>query len=441
MSRLPALSPGAAEAPTPTGDLRLQGHRRAIARTAWTIAAVLSLAVTASSIPIDLRLLQTVCTTASCIDSEQLTAVGAHSLQQLGISVGTYAVLSLGLTLLTTCAWFGVALVLVWRRSDEWMTLLAALMLVYQGSNNLVNPVQQVSGFWQFPAQVQGYLAFVLVFLTLLLFPDGRFRPRWTPWLFAIWVVTLWLGNFGPLPQALLPFFLLLWAGLLLSLLIIQVYRYRRVSTPVQRQQTKWVVLGVGTVLIFEAVASILQTPLFPSISAQGTLSALLLAYGTFVIPVLIPLSIGLAILRFRLWDVDVLINRALVYGLLTGVLVALYAGLIIGLESLIGIVAGTANKPIALVLSTLVIAALFQPLRTRVQSVIDRRFFRTKYDAARALEAFSSALRQEIDLEQLQAQLLSVVVETMQPAQVSMWLRDAPRHPQGSSLPPNSVL
>ena len=321
------------------------------------------------------------------------------------------------------------------------MTLLAALMLVYQGSNNLVNPVQQVSGFWQFPAQVQGYLAFVLVFLTLLLFPDGRFRPRCTPWLFAIWVVTLWLGNFGPLPQALLPFFLLLWAGLLLSLLIIQVYRYRRVSTPVQRQQTKWVVLGVGTVLIFEAVASILQTPLFPSISAQGALSALLLAYGTFVIPVLIPLSIGLAILRYRLWDVDVLINRTLVYGLLSGVLAALYAGSIIGLDSLFGIVAGSANKPIALVLSTLVIAALFQPLRKSVQSVIDRRFFRTKYDAARALETFSSTLRQEIEVEQLQAQLLSVVVETMQPAQVSLWLRDVPRHPQGSSLSSDTRL
>jgi hypothetical protein len=320
------------------------------------------------------------------------------------------------------------------------MALLAALMLVYQGSNVLVNPVQQVSGFWQFPAEVQGYLAFVLVFLTLLLFPDGRFRPRWTPWLLALWVVTLWFGYFGTAPQALLPFFLLLWAGLLLSLLVLQVYRYRRVSTPVQRQQTKWVVLGVGTVLIFEAVASILQTPVFPSISAQGTLSALLLAYGTFVIPVLIPLSLGLAILRYRLWDVDVLINRALVYGVLTGILALLYAGLIIGLESLFGVVAGTANKPIALVLSTLVIAALFQPLRRSIQSVIDRRFFRTKYDAARTLETFSSALRQETNLAQLQTQLLSVVVETMQPAQVSLWLRDTPR-PQESGLPPDTAL
>ena len=441
MSRLPALSSGGAEVPTTTGDLPLQGHRLAFARTAWAIAAVLSLAVTASSIPIDLRLLQTICTGASCIDSEQLTAVGAHSLQQLGISVGTYAVLSLCLTLLTTGVWFGVALVLLWRRSDEWIALLAALMLVYQGSNALVNPVQQVSGFWQFPAQVQGYLAFVLVFLTLLLFPDGHFRPRWTPWLFVLWVVALWFGYFSTGPQALLLFFLLLWAGLLLSLLILQVYRYRRVSTPVQRQQTKWVVLGVGAVLLFEVVASILQTPLFPSIGAQGTLSGLLLAYGTFVIPVLIPLSIGLAILRYRLWDVDLLINRTLVYGLLSGVLAALYAGLIIGLESLIGIVAGSANAPIALVLSTLVIAAIFQRLRASVQSVIDRRFFRTKYDAARALEAFSSALSQEIDLEQMQAQLLSVVVETMQPAQVSLWLRDVPRHAQGSGLPPDTGL
>ena len=384
------------------------------------------------SIPIDLRLLQTICAGASCIDSEQLTAAGAHSLQQLGLSVGTYAILSLSFTLLSTGIWFGVALVLFWRRSDEWMALLAALMLVLQGSNTLVNQVQQVSFFWQFPALILGYASFVLLFLALLLFPDGHFRPRWTRWLFAVWVVAIWFGYFGNWPQALLPFFLLLWAGLLLSLLIIQVYRYRRVSTPVQRQQTKWVVLGVGVVVLFEVADSVLTSVLFPSLSEPGSLFGLLIAFGIFFIPVLIPLSIGLAILRYRLWDVDVLINRALVYGLLTGVLAALYAGLIIGLESLIGRVTGTANRPIALVISTLVIAALFQPVRRRVQSVIDRRFYRMKYDAAKTLEAFNATLSQEIDLEQLQAQLLSVVVETMHPAQVSLWLREGERPPHG---------
>jgi hypothetical protein len=150
---------------------------------------------------------------------------------------------------------------------------------------------------------------------------------------------------------------------------------------------------------------------------------------GVYGFLLLIPISIAIAILRSRLYDIDTIINKALVYGLLTTLLAAVYAGLIIGLESLAGVITRQGSQqPVALVVSTLVIYILFQPLRSRIQSIIDRRFYRRKYDAARVLAAFSATLRNEVDLEQLSDQLVAVVQETMQPTHVSLWLRPPER-------------
>jgi hypothetical protein len=142
----------------------------------------------------------------------------------------------------------------------------------------------------------------------------------------------------------------------------------------------------------------------------------------------LIAIFIAIAVLRARLWDIDTLINKALVYGSLTALLAAVYAGLIIGLESLVGLISGQSTQPLVLVVSTLAIYALFQPLRRRIQNIIDRRFYRRKYDAARTLEAFSATLRQEVDLSTLSEHLVAVVQETMQPAHISLWVRKPER-------------
>jgi hypothetical protein len=160
------------------------------------------------------------------------------------------------------------------------------------------------------------------------------------------------------------------------------------------------------------------------------------LGYG-FVL--LLPISIAIAILRSRLYDIDVIINRTLVYGSLTGILGALYAGLIFGLESLVGLFTRYTAQPVVLVISTLAIAALVVPLRQRIQALIDRRFYRRKYDAEKVLAAFSETLRNEVDLSHLREQVLAVVQETMQPAQLSLWLRSAEKPATEMSHYPDS--
>jgi hypothetical protein len=144
-----------------------------------------------------------------------------------------------------------------------------------------------------------------------------------------------------------------------------------------------------------------------------------------FFIPIFIPFAFGVAILRYRLWDIDIIINRTLVYGTLTATLASVYFLLIIALQFLVRSLTGLVSQsPIVIVASILAIAALFQPLRRRIQAIIDRRFYRHKYDAAKTFEAFSATLRNEVDLSQLREQLITVVEETMQPAYISLWLR-----------------
>src|SRR5439155_13375898 len=216
----------------------------------------------------------------------------------------------------------------------------------------------------------------------------------------------------------------MLYVSVLLSLVIAQVYRYRRVSTPVQRQQTKWVVYCFAVLILLAVGLWVIPQLIFPALRQPGSLFSSL---GTIVgdsLLVLIPISFGIAILRYRLYDIDILINRTLVYSTLTVLLATVYEVSVFTLQSLTGGLTLIRGNQLAIVASTLLIGVLFKPLHDRTRALIDRRFYRRKYDAARTLARFSTTIRDEVDLNQLGAKLIAVVEETMQPAHVSLWLR-----------------
>jgi hypothetical protein len=221
------------------------------------------------------------------------------------------------------------------------------------------------------------------------------------------------------------------------SCTLVQVYRYRRLYTPTQRQQTKWVVFSLAVASALAAVMNLLFL-IWPELSAPGSLVRLAGALGLALFWAPISLGVGIAILRSRLYDIDLLINRALVYGLLTAILGSLYAGGVLGGQRLVSALAGAhagvsePESPVSVALTTLLVVALFRPLRRRLQALIDRRFFRSKYDAAHAVAGFSATLRTEVNLHGLTDHLLGAIDDTMQPEHISLWLRPEQRGAPG---------
>ena len=284
-------------------------------------------------------------------------------------------------------------------------------------------------------------LIFIPTTFLLLLFPDGRLpSPRWRPvaWLAGLGIIGLVVGyalEAGPLgdfPQIANPYGVdnpivdiggvaagVVAIGSMVASALSVIVRARSAGR-VERQQIKWLAYGGAVVVVTIFLGGVIS--IWSASTSIGIISLALLG---------VPVCTGVAIVRYRLYDIDVIINRTLVYGLLTALLVVGYFGsilLLAGIGSLVFQVpfrALTGQKStLAVVASTLTIAALFNPLRRLIQGFVDRRFYRSKYDAARTLETFSAKLRDETNLEALRGDLVGLVRETMQPAHVSLWLR-----------------
>ena len=398
---------------TPPPNTTLRGRWLVIARVAWIMVAALAVGLFVASIPAYL---------SNVLSLGQATWMGAPVDAPAGLvfALDLVAVLA-SITSALVC--LVLAGVLFWRKSNDWMVIFVSSYLLAYGSV-MAGPLERAESFYPWWPSLAIDVIQPLFFTTptialFVLFPDGRFVPRWTRWL-ILFSIPLTLAMLYQPPS---------YAWALVGMIVIgamyaQIHRYRHVSTPPERQQTKWVLYGLLLWLLLMGMLSVpygFELALPPG----GPLPwwTLTTSTGWWLTLAIVPLSLSIAVLRYRLYEIDLIINRTLVYGALTVLLALIYFGGVTllqgGLRNLIG-----HESTLAVVATTLVIAALFNPLRRRIQSFIDRRFYRRKYDAAKTLEAFSAKLRDGRDLDVLNGELVGVVRETMQPAHTSLWLR-----------------
>jgi len=336
------------------------------------------------------------------------------------------------------------------RNPIGWIFCVLALLFEYSGcSDAYVAYGSQASGFLPGRAWIgwtsqwsTNALTPALIILCFLLFPTGSLpSARWRP---VVWVVVgvaaVHAASVALAPGPLVDFpienplgiesaralralaeasILVLVIPLMLLSVVSLFVRLRR-SSGAQRQQFKWFAYAAALLASDVVVSSVLAALSRVGVAAELVFSVIFIATLSGI-----PVAIGVAILKYRLYDIDVIINRTLVYGALTAMLAAVYFGGVATTQAIIRTLTGQEQQPqLAIVVSTLVIAALFNPLRRRIQHFIDRRFYRRKYDAIKILEAFSAKLRDETNIDALSSEVVGVVRETMQPAHVSVWLR-----------------
>jgi hypothetical protein len=395
-----------------------------VARVVWLVTAIVALGILVASIP------GYVLGASQGYFPSYVIAAPAWLVQVLSVA-GALALFAAALVCL------GLAGLLVWRKPGNRMALFLSFSLLAYG-------IVQAGPLERLDVLVPGSLAlatnvlepglFLWPTLALLaLFPTGQFVPPRTRWVLMLAVAATPLQLYISLQyQQLHPPPWLIWPTVTYLLLTVgagvyaQVFRYRHVSTPTERQQRRWAVSGLVLWMLLVILAG---APYYAVLSwPRGAalpwwIPALFPIWGLSLD--LVPLTLTVALLRFRLFDIDVLIRRTLVYGTLTAILGAVYAAGVLGAQSIVQALTGqTSQQPAFIVASTLLVATLFSPLRRRLQAVIDRRFYRRKYVAARTLAALGVTLRTEMNLAELSEQLVAVVQETMQPEHVALWLR-----------------
>jgi hypothetical protein len=364
-------------------------------------------------------------------------------LQDLGWAPALYAGYFITLDAVLVFTHILIAALIFWRRSDSSMAVLVAVTLVTVPLA-IVEALEVAGPPWEFVTNLILYIGLVASVSLLYLFPNGRFVPGWTKPLAIIWATITIPAVFfegSILSLASWPFgiqflFLLFWGA---TGVFAQLHRYVRVSDPRQKQQTKWALLGLIAAVVgpfghylhlftLPSLNSVNPPPIFynladPTVFQFATILQVV-GLTLFTLAVLLfPISFGVAVLRHHLFEIELIVNRTLVYSLLTAILVLIYAASVVLFERLFNSLTGE-SSPVAIAISTLVIAALFRPLRSRIQTVIDRRFYREKYDAVQTLSTFAARARDEVDLDQLAFELLRVVDDTMQPDRISIWLK-----------------
>ena len=376
------------------------------------------------------------CAWSPC-DFVEFSAGDVDILQTMDLPAPLNSRLWTALSVIYSAYFFALAGLVFWRKRNDGMALLVAFALTFLGALAFTTSDDALRrSYPQFSLllsllDLAGFGSLMTLFLT---FPSGRVVPRWAAksvaaLLLATQVVPLALVSSTRLQgPGIPPLATLIWLLLFITMIAVglyaQVYRFRHVSSPREQQQTKWVLFGLGGAFAVVPLWTTIGIAFPPS--APSPTRVLLLLAGTPLILTfssLLPLSLTISILRYRLLDIDILIKRTLVYGALTLAIVATYFAAVVALQAAFRGLIGQANQ-LAIVASTLLIAALFNPLRQRIQTTVNRRFYRSDYDAARALTTFAESVQDEVDLEQMQSSLMSTVQQTMQPRVVSLWMR-----------------
>src|SRR5919112_957009 len=385
----------------------LHGRWLLLARVAWVVVALLYVGVFITGIPSEFARLQTPCTdTVSCSLIPHFTGQKAQELKELGLSAEFFATYFVAIEVAFTALSAAIGALILWRRPEDPMALFVSLMLLTLGGA-LPLPLftLDLSLVWTALARVMSFVGAASAILFFYIFPDGRFVPRWSRW--------LWLASIGVVgPSLLVPYSILsmlqypslnavLSASIVGALVIAQGYRYKRVSNAAKRQQTKWVVFGTVAALggygAFTALDVLLQSTL---------LASLLSNTAFYILMLLIPISIAVAVLRYRLYDIDVVINRALIYGALTASVAGIYILAVGGL----GVLFHSSGTLLSSLVGTGVVAIVFAPLRDRLQRGVNRLMYGERDDPY----AVISRLGQRLEATLEPGTMLPTIVETV---------------------------
>jgi hypothetical protein len=386
-------------------------------RTGFLVYTLLIIAGHIAGFPLAYAYLHTVCSDGCGLTPENVLALERH-----GLSIAFYANLYMAIQVLYILVTVVAALLIVFKKPGQWVPLGVSCFLLafsaFEGANYpalastypVLDMPLQLLIFWG---------GGILGMYALLTFPNCKFGSRWV---LGYYLLTIIEGVLAPFITTavfvqLNNLFNTIGFPIILGVLI---YRYRRLLNARERAATKWLIVSWSVFII----TLVLFTIVLAVSPADSLLFLLANTIGFFGCGINIA-GFLMAVLYANAFDIDIFVRRVFVYGMLSILLALIYVGLVIGLGALVRLLTGELGEsPVVIVVSTLAIAALFQPLRRRIQAIIDRRFYRRKYDAAKTLAAFSETISQELNVDQLRERLVAVVQETMQPAHVSLWLR-----------------
>lgn len=409
-------------------DMLIPTRWRFVTRVTWLIFLLVLIALFLLGLSPRYREFSQVCTSNDCLVLT-LNPFEVNLLQDMGLSLNFYATMQMTLEILSVIAFLIPAWLIFGHRSDTWIGIIISMAFLFIGLAFFAEAPRALQRMYpdlQPYFEVLTSITVVLFMLIFYIFPDGRFTPPWLKWVCLVLAAILLLD---PLvirsaargASATLLVVLTGVGGALLGV-ISQVYRYLKVSNAIQRQQTKW---GFSGMLIMFAMAIIwtVFAEVFPLDHGQLRLLFNFSLVPQTILISLFPIMVVISILRHRLWDIDLIIRRTVIYTLVSALLVLVYFGLITMLQYAFASFSNQ-QSPLTIVLSTLAIAAIFNPLRHRIQEFIDKRFYRQKYDMEQALTGFTEAARNETDMDQLTAHLTNTVQEVLQPQQVNLWLQ-----------------